>query len=218
MAPSTSPDPTIKKANDLFRMLSNGAAWERGSTEGINVARSLALLIQNHELQVEVAPSGADTKKGAPVVQTVHVHNNVSVHEIAGDLMMSAPMRCDGHPMGIVTTVSFFMLRLSSAMRQTNSSRLSEIKKATDDLVATLTAGLKPGILNDRKGELWGEIYELFEKEPEQPGAAKIAKKLGRRTDDVRKFLANSIKNGSIEATGTTRNRRYRRVVDSSPE
>jgi hypothetical protein len=218
MTADVNEDPTLKRADSLFRLLSDPAAWEKGSTEGANAARGLVTLMQNQKLRLELAPEGSRTHVGAPVIQTVYVQSNETAWDISSDFMKCCPCRSDDNPVGIIDTVSFFLIRLGSAItdRKQGSSRVAEIQSAVDDLVATLKLGLKPAILHDRKGALWEELYELFENEPVQQGAGQIARRLRRRTADVRARLNEWVKDGTLEATGTTRNRQYRRVHESS--
>lgn len=71
---------------------------------------------------------------------------------------------------------------------------------------------LIPGSREHEQIDLSDAIVELFEAEPEQPGADAIARKLGRRAADVRRDLQEFIEAGEIEVIGNGRARRYRRV------
>lgn len=65
---------------------------------------------------------------------------------------------------------------------------------------------------------LRSELTELFAATPELGGADSIAAKLGRSSADVRAALRLLISEGSVEATGSTRDRCHRWVGDSRSE
>jgi hypothetical protein len=60
-----------------------------------------------------------------------------------------------------------------------------------------------------RTEQLTSELRELFKAEPVQGGAASIATKLGRSAPDIRGVLALLVEAGTVEESGTTKDKRH---------
>jgi hypothetical protein len=173
---------------------------------------------------VEGSGTGPQPSVAPPTVERVYVSgvDPAVVDEIASDIILSAPCRYGNHN-GIHDILGNLLLFVGFAVQDSTNAarkkRRKSIQDAVNECISKLEQGMKPTALKQRRAYLFEELGQLFEREPEQPGAAAIARKLKCRAADVRAEINRLVKDGTIEAVGTTRDRRYRLVPpESRPE
>lgn len=204
--------PSRKKLAALFRRLGDEGATDQEAEASFRAMRTLA---KNRDLVHQIADaieSGGTT--ATPAHNWEEDLNEARAQQWAADIeechRTSSAVIAAAKTQDVPPSVRKPFLRMVRAAATAPEQSLSgePDASAASRAMAVFSQALKQATPSRSQG-LVDELRELFEREPEQPGADRIAARVGHRASDVRQALRFLRAQGEVEAVGRARSRRY---------